>query len=91
MNNLKKIAYNCRKETFLIEKKQIATITAREKIELNFHLVGCSVCRLFQQQSIVINEMIKDIFNSTAHETLKLDNDFKTALQSRIDERLLSS
>ena len=88
MTKSEKIAYNCRKATFLIEKKQMDAITAREKIELNFHLAGCSVCRLFQKQSTVINQMIQDMFHSSIHWELKLDNDFKIVLQTRIDERI---
>lgn len=88
MNRLKKIAYNCHKATLLIEKKQIEGITAMEKIELNIHLAGCSVCRLFQQQSMAINEMVRNVFHSSNQGTLTLDNDFKMTLQTMIDKRL---
>jgi hypothetical protein len=85
MNRLKKIVYNCNKATFLIEKKQIGTITLREKIELKIHLTGCVICRIFQQQSILINRTVKDLFQ---HRQMKLGDDFKKQLQQRIDEEL---
>ncbi|WCT10587.1 hypothetical protein [Mucilaginibacter jinjuensis] len=88
MSELKKIAYNCRKATFLIEKKQIDSLTLREKLELKIHLAGCSVCRTFQQQSIVINKMVHDLLHSTQNREITLDKEFKDELQNRIEEEL---
>ena len=88
MNEIKKIAYNCRKATFLIEKKQIVVLTLREKLELKIHLAGCSVCRMYQQQSIMINQMVKDLFHHSQPREIKLDETFKTELQERIEEKL---
>jgi len=88
MNGLKKIQYNCRKATFLIEKKQSEPITIRERLELKIHLAGCSVCRVFEQQSILINKMVKDLFNPEHAHDLKLDEGFKKDLQEMIDEEL---
>ncbi|SEW36127.1 hypothetical protein SAMN05428988_4448 [Chitinophaga sp. YR573] len=88
MNRLKKIAYNCKKATFLIEKKQIGTITLREKIELKIHLSGCVICRIFQQQSILINRTVKNLFQLPQYKTMKLEDDFKKELQQRIDKEI---
>ncbi|OKS88085.1 hypothetical protein [Mucilaginibacter polytrichastri] len=87
-NTLRKIAYNCKKATFLIEKKQVGSITVREKLELKIHLAGCAVCRTFEQQSIVINKMVHDLFHEPKLNELKLDDDFKRKLQGSIDEKL---
>ncbi len=38
MSQLKKIQYNCKKATFLIEKKMLSRITFREHIELRIPL-----------------------------------------------------
>ncbi|MGK9128405.1 hypothetical protein M1D52_20520 [Olivibacter sp. SA151] len=84
---LKKIAYNCRKATFLIEKQQIGKITLREKMELKIHLTGCSICVTFMQQSAVINQMARKLFPSDYKE-LKLDEGFKEQLQKRINNQL---
>jgi hypothetical protein len=88
MNELKKIVYNCRKATFLIEKQQIGRITLREKLELKIHLVGCSICKTFQQQSIVINQMVRNFFHSANQTERKLDDKFKEDLQKSIDDKL---
>lgn len=84
---LLKIAYNCRKATYLIERKQLTEITSREKIELKIHLAGCSVCRIFQKQSLSINRMVKNLFNAK-HTDFKLDERFKKDLKERIVSKL---
>ncbi|MFC0515774.1 hypothetical protein ACFFGT_16250 [Mucilaginibacter angelicae] len=88
MDELTKIAYNCKKATYLIEKQDIGEITLREKLELKIHLAGCKVCRVFQQQSIAINRMVKNIFHHHDAENIKLDDEFKNELQHLIDEQL---
>jgi hypothetical protein len=88
MDKLTKIAYNCRKATLLIEKQQMSRLTMGERVELKIHLTGCSICRMYQQQSIIINKMIKDLFNARDHHR-GLDVDFKKSLQDRINKKLL--
>ena len=80
---IKKIAYNCRKATFLIEKQQLSNITLKEKFELKIHLAGCSVCKIFQQQSILINKMVGKHF-ADQYRDIVLDKDFKDKLQQKI-------
>ncbi|WP_316742091.1 hypothetical protein [Pedobacter antarcticus] len=84
---LKKISYNCRKATFLIEKKQITKITLQEEAELKIHLVGCSICAMFMKQSILLNKMIHNLFNRN-HAELKLDTKFKKKLQQQIEDHI---
>ncbi|MDN3585964.1 hypothetical protein QWY86_04750 [Pedobacter aquatilis] len=88
MNKLKAIAYNCKQATFLIEKKQLATLTVREKLELKIHLTGCAVCKLYEQQSIFITRLTKHIFNNKANRSYKLTDDFKETLQKNIEKEL---
>jgi hypothetical protein len=88
MGALKKIQYNCKKATFLIEKKLIGRITLREQLELRIHLLGCSVCRVYQKQTGKINEMIRQLFNNAVNKKTKLDDEFKKDLQDRIEEEL---
>lgn len=84
---IKKIAYNCRKATYLIEKQQIGKITLREKLELKVHLTGCAICVTFMRQSAVINQMARKLVNADSN-TLKLDEKFKERLQKRINTHL---
>jgi hypothetical protein len=87
MDKLTKIAYNCRKATLLIEKQQMGRLTMGERVELKIHLTGCSICRTYQEQSIIINKMIKDFFNER-DDHRGLDVDFKKSLQDRINKKL---
>lgn len=85
MDRLDKIAYNCRKATLLIEKQQMSRLSVSEQVELKIHLAGCSVCRMFQQQSVTINKMIKQLFEEKSGATL--DNNFKKSLQEKINSK----
>lgn len=88
MGPLKKIIYNCKHATFLIEKKSLGKISFREEIELRIHLYGCSFCRLYSKQSKIINDMVLELFRSSGNPGLRLDDDYKRALQERIEEEL---
>jgi len=88
MSALKNIIYNCRKATFLIEKKQLSPLTFQEKVELRIHLTGCSFCRLFQKQSISINLMVHELFHQAKPIEKGLDEAYKKELQERIENEL---
>jgi hypothetical protein len=88
MGAIKKIQYNCREATYLIEKRQHVRLSIKERIHLLIHLSGCSVCRLFQQQSRMINRVVKGMFKETAGEERRLDEDVKREMQDKINERL---
>ena len=87
MNKLEKIAYNCKKATLLIEKKQLGTLSLQDQFELKYHLAGCSVCRLFQQQSAEINRRVKALLPTIPYQGLRMDEEAKKDLQLRIDEQ----
>lgn len=88
MNKMKKIAYNCQKATLLIEKEQLAGLTTREKVELRLHLAGCSVCKIFQRQSILINKQVKSLFHLAKQKEHVLGDGYKKTLQEKIEEKL---
>ncbi|KEQ29012.1 hypothetical protein [Pedobacter antarcticus] len=78
---------NCKKATFLIEKRQTGNITLKETLELEFHLKGCEMCNIFMKQSLIINQFVKKLFNPRGIE-LKLDDQFKEQLQKQVDTKL---
>ena len=88
MSYLKKIIHNCKKATFLIDKKEMGSISLREHIELRIHLIGCSFCRLYGKQSKAINKMVRELFQSAMQRGPQLDDDFKKELQEKIEEEL---
>ncbi|WP_114939524.1 hypothetical protein [Mucilaginibacter endophyticus] len=88
MSYLKKIIYNCKQATFLIEKKQLKRLSFREEIELRIHLAGCGMCVLYNKQSHIINTMVQQLFHDSLRSELKLDENFKAELQAKIEEGL---
>jgi hypothetical protein len=88
MSYLKRIIYNCKQATFLIDKKATSRLSLRERIELWIHLYGCSFCRIYKKQSRMINEMVQELFRSSTKPEIKLDENFKNELQERIEEEL---
>lgn len=88
MGVIKKIQYNCRHATYLIEKRQHVPLSIKERIHLVIHLAGCSTCRLFQRQSRMITRMLRGLFQTSAGSERKLDEGFKQEMQQKINERL---
>jgi hypothetical protein len=88
MSRLRNIIYNCREATYLIEKKLVGKITLREKAQLHIHFYGCSVCKLFNKQSHLLNTMMKQLVINNELRDLKLDEEFKNKMQHRIEAEL---
>ena len=73
----------------LIEKKQAGSLTVREKLELKVHLAGCSGCRMFEQQSILIDKLVGDLFHEPqVTGGIELEEDLKKKMQAQIMEKL---
>lgn len=87
MSKLREIQYNCKKATYLIEKRMLDKITFRENIELRIHLAGCSVCRLFDQQSQIINKLTRQLFHDRS-KNITLDDEYKNQLHQQIEKEL---
>lgn len=85
MDEMKNMIYNCRQATLLIEKQQWARLTIRERVQLKVHLTGCSMCKLFQRQSRLINEQVKKLI---PRQGVMLDEPFKIAMEKKILEKL---
>lgn len=88
MSEFKSIIYNCRKATFLIDKRVEGKINFREQIELRIHLAGCDVCKLYVKQSAKISDMIKQLLNTPSAADVRLDDHFKEQLQVQINDNL---
>jgi hypothetical protein len=88
MSQLKKIIHNCKQATVLIEKRMVGHITFREYIVLRIHQYGCSMCRLYDKQSQIINDVVQQLYRAKPTASVRLDDRFKQTLQSRIDEEL---
>lgn len=87
MSKERKIATNCEKATFIIEKKKTAALSLKENLELTIHLAGCEVCRIYQRQSKIIDKVAFDIFVKPVDKEVQLDKNYKEKLQKTIDEK----
>ena len=81
---LKNLIYNCKQATFLIEKRIAGKIIAAEALQLQVHLTGCAVCKIYQQQSVLINR----VFTAFNHDDFKLDEAFKKTLTEKIEKEI---
>jgi hypothetical protein len=88
MGKLKKIIYNCREATLLIEKSRYKPLSLKERIKLHIHLYGCAVCRLFRRQSRIIDRAMRMLFHTNANSTRSLDESTKREMQEKINERI---
>jgi hypothetical protein len=86
--SIRKIQYNCRQATYLIEKQQHTSLTLKERIHLIIHLAGCSVCRLFKRQSRQINRLVQAVFRKPNTAAQSLDDKFKQEMQEKINQKL---
>lgn len=54
---------SCKTATQIIVKKELKKATFKERFDLFVHLLLCEVCRLFEQQSKKIDELIAKKFS----------------------------
>ncbi len=91
MEHLKRILpfllYSCKKVTELINKKEIITLTVKEKIILFYHNTICKTCTHYQKNSATIDHLLKDSFNSTPQD-LKLSNERKQIILTHLKDFL---
>ncbi|WP_162056347.1 hypothetical protein [Pontibacter pamirensis] len=85
------IIYNCKKATFLIDKKNLEGISPLQRIELRLHLAGCSVCRLYYSQSRRIDQMLRGFYPTRIKPENGLDEAFKKGLQENIAKEIKKS
>ena len=45
---------SCDKATFFITKRDYQKLSCKENMQLNMHLMGCKLCRAFNQQNAII-------------------------------------
>lgn len=79
---------DCKKATFLMEKQQQVTLGFGAQIKLRMHLYGCSWCRTYQQQSKVMQQLIKNVFDDQLIKPKGLRDKYKGELKELITNKL---
>ncbi len=76
---------SCKKATELIEKKQVAPLTAIEGFQLNLHTSMCKACNAYQSQSGIIDKMMENFHRSPSSDsTEKLSEDTKKKIVDQL-------
>lgn len=78
-----KILSGCQKATYLIERQQLEEILLAQASWLKLHLVGCTMCEKYREQSILINKCLRGALQITDVKP-ELELAFKEALQEQI-------
>ncbi len=80
---------NCDKATFLLSKKEVEDLRWIESVKLRFHLMSCSYCRRFAQQSALISKQFNSIKVIDPYNLkLKLTDDQKVCIQHKLDSEM---
>ncbi len=54
-----KLKINCDQATTICDKSQYGEATLFEKIQLNFHFLGCKICRMYSKQNVKMSKVFK--------------------------------
>ncbi len=77
------ILLSCRKATELVEKKQIAGLSCKEKLQLGLHKAMCGACKNYEKQSLYIDVLLKKRGHHNRKQATHTNN-----LQQRIKKTL---
>lgn len=84
---------SCETATFLIEKKLDSGLTSKQKVQLFVHEMICSVCRKYEKQSRMLDQLLRKKIGQTGvpptgfnPDTAAL-NKFKILIYNKLDEK----
>ena len=82
------IMLSCKKATLLIEKKLLTPLSFKEKVQLKMHKSLCTACTNYEQQSVLIDELLRNHIQDD--ENLIHDDNLTSneALKQKIMEKL---
>lgn len=70
---MKQVILSCKKATWLISLKEEGKLTFTQKIQLRMHLAVCSMCKLFEKQTLFISKNARHLLEHS-HTTLSSDS-----------------
>lgn len=82
---------SCEIATFLIEKKLNNALTSKEKVQLFVHEIMCSVCRKYEKQSRMLDQLLSRNIKHVPKQVLftpdaKSLDEFKALINTKLDE-----
>lgn len=80
---------SCKKATLLIEKQQVQRLNPIRRAQLFMHLKICDGCFQYQQQSLLIEKLLKEKNHTLSQlSELSLSDKSKALIQKLIDEKM---
>jgi len=71
MRGIMKVLFlSCKKATTLIEKRQVASLSVKEWLQLKVHLGMCDACTIYEKYSKKINAVLQSWFERSPGEAL---------------------
>jgi hypothetical protein len=68
---MSKLMLSCIKATEMVEKRSFSELSCSENMQLKFHTMMCSACRSYQNQSQLLDKIIRQ----TIHEDMPIKTD----------------
>lgn len=79
----KKIIIDCNAAALLTTIKEAGDITFYQRLQLLYHNLGCSLCRLWGKHSARITKMMRSAFEGDEH---KMPETAKEKMEKEIDD-----
>ena len=77
---------SCKKTSELIDKQQITSLSAKEKLQLQVHKSMCSTCNAYEQQSKLMETTISKWFNNKSNTAVKFSEERKKKIIEEINK-----
>lgn len=77
---------SCKKTTELIDKQQLTSLSAKEKLQLQVHKSMCTTCNGYEKQSKLIDSVINKWFSNKSNATEKISEERKKKIVNEINK-----
>jgi hypothetical protein len=83
---MQKMINSCKKNTELIDKKFLTSLSIKEKIQLYFHKSMCKTCTAYEHQSKFIDNAITKWFQNKSEINTDVSNERKRRILEQINK-----
>ena len=81
-----KLKISCDQATTICDKSQYGEATLFEKIQLNFHFLGCKICRMYSRQNVKMSKVFKMNANDSKKRIPCMSSIEKEQLKRKLQE-----
>ncbi len=80
------VMLSCDRATFFITKKEYVKLSCKENLQLKMHLMGCKLCRSFNEQNAILSEKIETLKHDSP--LAELSSEKKVEIQETLDKTI---